>query len=359
MATLKYANEPISEAFIRKSGLPPGAMTARVKMDEEPVDTLEEILPDTISEVGVKIDQNAAGALITAFFRKCIEYMCREARNTRIGDFLSLYFSTRGSGVKLSKSDRIDKKDVGIGVHLLKGSFDYKFKLKNLVDGIEIALHSATGVTEGRTYKTFAAGENVRINGENLKLLEGDKVELYLDDELVGECTQVESAVDHIIVTPPAVAAAIPAGTKVEFRVTSRGGDPSESLQTKRTEATVAAYSGNPIIAYFEQAGKERNEFGVDANAIVTIKGAGFTRPNIISAKFGKLEAGGNSFAYAFNPTAITVIDANTVTCKVSAAEDPDQTDETLAADSAAGLIVLRAFTQMTRSNDLVAHYVA
>ena len=359
MATLKYANEPISEAFIRKSGLPPGAMTARVKMDEEPVDTLAEILPDTISEVGVKIDQNAAGALITAFFRKCIDYMCREARNTRIGDFLSLYFSTRGSGVKLAKSDRIDKKDVCIGVHLLKGSFDYKFKLKNLVEGIEIALHSATGVTEGRTYKTFAAGENVRINGENLVLLEGDKVELYLGDELVGECAQVESAVDHIIVTPPAAAAAIPAGSKVEFCVTSRGGDPTEGQQTKRTEATVAAYAGTPVIAYFSQEGKDRNEFGVDANAVVTVKGAGFTNPNVLNVKLGKLAEGGNTFTYSFTPTNIRVVDANTLTCKLSAAEEPDQTDEQLAADSAAGLIVLRLYTQTAKSNDLVARYVA
>ena len=61
MATLKYANEPISEAFIRKSGLPAGAMSARVKMDEDPVDAIEEILPATISEVGIKIDENAAG----------------------------------------------------------------------------------------------------------------------------------------------------------------------------------------------------------------------------------------------------------------------------------------------------------
>ena len=97
----------------------------------------------------------------------------------------------------------------------------------------------------------------------------------------------------------------------------------------------------------------------IDANAIVTVKGAGFTKPNVINAKFGKLEAGGNSFAYAFNPTSITVLDDNTVTCKVSAAEDPDQTDENLSSDSAAGNIVLRLYTQMTRSNDLVAHYVA
>lgn len=118
-------------------------------------------------------------------------------------------------------------------------------------------------------------------------------------------------------------------------------------------------YSGNPVIYGFTQENAANaGEFHVSANDLVTIRGKGFTKPNIISGKFGKLEAGGNSFAYAFNPTAITVIDANTVTCKVSAAEDPDQTDETLAANSTANLIVLRVFTQMTKSNDFTAKYV-
>ena len=328
MATLKYANEPISEAFIRKSGLPAGAMSARVKMDEDPVDAIEEILPATISEVGIKIDENAAAALIVAFFKNGINYMCREARNIRIGDFLNFFFSTKGSGVKLAKSDRIEKKDVGIAVHLLKGSFDYKFKLRNLIDGIEIVLHSVTGITEGRSYNTFAAGENVRINGENLRLLEGDSVEAKVGEESYGLCTVVESAVDHIIVTPPASLGALPAGTKVEFYVTARGGDPKEGQQTKHHESTVAAYDGTvPLITAFNQGDLEEGTFHCSASEWVTLKGAGFRSLNIQSLKVG--HRSGNTYDKQINATEVSIVDDNTMRFKLST-NTSTMTDEEL-----------------------------
>ena len=222
-------------------------------------------------------------------------------------------------------------------------------------------IDAITGVTDGREEGTFTAGENVCILGRGLTLLDGDYVEAsatWTNGSAQGRCTVVESSNTQIIVTLPRDFIAVPEGTEVSFFVHGRAGDAEADQQIVVGTSTRVAYVGDPLIAYFEQAGKARNTFCVDANAIVTIKGAGFTRPNIISAKFGKLEAGGNSFAYAFNPTAITVVDTNTVTCRVSADEDPLQTIEQLTADSAAGLIVLRAFTQMTRSNDLVATYV-
>ena len=358
MATITYSNTPLNAVMSERIGRT--GFVARLNTGDS-IKGYDKLLAKSIDKCGIKMVKGVAEAVIDQFMMDINDHIKETGSAVTLGD--TLRFELRqGAGLLPNKSTNITKDDLRVVARFLKGKQSFEFSLKNMVDGVQITVNTVTGVTEGREVGYFMAGENVRINGKNLKLLEGDFVEAKAtvgETEIGGRCVIVESAADHIVVTPPTDIATVPADTEVRFIVTSRGGDEEEGQQEVSGKAKILAYSGNPIIAYFEQAGKERNEFGVDANAIVTIKGAGFTRPNIISAKFGKLEAGGNSFAYAFNPTAITVIDANTVTCKVSAAEDPDQTDETLSQDSAAGLIVLRAFTQMTRSNDLVARYVA
>ena len=325
------------------------------------VDAFKYILPDVITDNGLKIGTEIAQTLIRKFLVACVEYVGDHGEPVNVEN--TLLFNVYARGLYATKDARVAKDKLHLGVQTL-GSLKpaWNFTLSNTTGGKVIDIYSVTGTKEGCESGTVTVDGNVRINGRYMKMLEGDTVVASYgedEDKVTAQCAIIESADDYVIVSMPDVMKAVPAGSEITFTVNNHAGDPEGAAQTKSKKAKMVAYSGNPVIAYFEQAGKERNEFGVDANAIVTIKGAGFTRPNIISAKFGKLEAGGNSFAYAFNPTAITVIDANTVTCKVSAAEDPDQTDETLAADSAAGLIVLRAFTQMTKSNDLVAHYVA
>ena len=325
------------------------------------VDAFKFILPDVITDNGLKIGTEIAQTLIRKFLVACVEYVGDHGEPVNVEN--TLLFNVYARGLYATKDARVAKDKLHLGVQTL-GSLKpaWNFTLSNTTGGKVIDIYSVTGTKEGCESGTVTVDGNVRINGRYMKMLEGDTVvAAYGEDEdkVTAQCAIIESADDYVIVSLPDVMKAAPAGTDLTFTVNNHAGDPEGAAQTKSKKAKMVAYSGNPIIAYFEQAGKARGEFGVDADAIVTIKGAGFTRPNIISAKFGKLEAGGNSFAYAFNPTAITVIDANTVTCKVSAAEDPDQTDETLSQDSAAGLIVLRAFTQMTRSNDLVARYVA
>ena len=359
MATVSYTNVPLSPAMAERIGRT--GFVARLNPTGDTIQAYEKLLEKSIDKCGVKMVRGVAEAVITQLMTDINNELKESGNSVVLGDVLRFEVRSK-AGLLPNKTTNINKDDLRVVARFLKGKQEFEFALKNTLDGIAVSVYTVTGATEGREVGTFMAGENVRINGKNLKLLEGDFVEAKAtvgETEIGGRCVIVESAADHIVVTPPTDIATVPADTEVRFIVTSRGGDEEEGQQEVSGKAKILAYSGNPIIAYFEQAGKERNEFGVDANAIVTIKGAGFTRPNIISAKFGKLEAGGNSFAYAFNPTAITVIDANTVTCKVSAAEDPDQTDEQLSADSAAGLIVLRAFTQMTKSNDLVARYVA
>ena len=358
MSKITYTNRPLTDAIAQHIGR--SGFAAYLNLGD-PIDAYAKILPKSLETCGAKVSKAVAQAIIDQFHMDINNSMKENGQPVKIGDVLKFNVRSR-AGILDNKTSTIKKSDLRIVASFLKGKQDYEFDLKNTVEGVTISLYSATGVTDGRAINTFTAGENVRINGKNLTLLEGDYVEVSAmvgDVDFGGRCTVVESAADHIIVTPPESLIAVPAGTEVYWIVHGRGGDPEEGQMTESQKSTRLTYTGTPIIAYFTQEGKDRGEFGIDANAIVTVKGAGFTKPNVINAKFGKLEAGGNSFAYAFNPTAITVLDDNTVTCKVSAAEDPDQTDENLSSDSAAGNIVLRLYTQMTRSNDLVARYVA
>ena len=358
MSKVTYTNRPLTDAIAQHIGRAGFAAYLNVG---EPIDAYAKILPKSIETCGAKVSKAVAQAIIDQFLTDINNSMKENAQPVKVGDVLKFNVRSR-AGILDNKTSTIKTSDLRIVASFLKGKQDYEFDLKNTVEGVTVSLYSATGVTDGRAINTFTAGENVRINGKNLTLLEGDYVEVSAmvgETELGGRCTVVESAVDHIIVTPPTSLICVPDGTEVFWIVHSRGGDPEEGQMTEAQKSTRVAYTGTPLIAYFSQEGKDRNEFGVDANAVVTVKGAGFTNPNVLNVKLGKLAEGGNTFTYSFTPTNIRVVDANTLTCKLSAAEEPDQTDETLAADSAAGLVVLRLYTQTAKSNDLVARYVA
>ena len=325
------------------------------------VDAFKFILPDVITNNGLKIGAEIAQTLIRKFLVACVEYVGNHGEPVNVEN--TLLFNVYARGLYATKDAKVSKDKLHLGVQTL-GSLKpaWNFSLSNTTGGKVIDIYSVTGTKEGCESGIVTVDGNVRINGRYMKMLEGDTVVASYgedEDKVTAQCSILESADDYIVATLPDEIKPAPAGTEITFTVNNHAGDAEGAAQTKSKKAKMATYTGTPIIAYFTQEGKDRGEFGIDANAIVTVKGAGFTKPNVINAKFGKLEAGGNSFAYAFNPTSITVLDDNTVTCKVSAAEDPDQTDENLAADSAAGNIVLRLYTQMTRSNDLVARFVA
>ena len=247
-----------------------------------------------------------------------------------------------------------------VSVQLLKDStklVDGTFRNVETADIPRLNFVTALGSDEQNVIRIgttiVAYGDKMQFNAEL-----GDTAYLKYGEEIIPlVCTSSDVAQAQFEF--PAAATAIAAGDLVEFHMVSRGGQADGVATPLKKDVTIAAYSGTPIIAYFAQEGKNRNEFGVDANAVVTVKGAGFTNPNVLNVKLGKLAEGGNTFTYSFTPTNIRVVDANTLTCKLSAAEEPDQTDETLATDSAAGNIVLRLYTQTAKSNDLVARYVA
>ena len=318
----------------------------------------EDLAEEVRKEAGFSCTAEEAYRIVCAFLTWCPRLVSRDGRTRSINKQLTWKAKLRGS-FDTPDAAWNDKCSARVCASVLSAAkLDIDATFRNVNAGVGVSLDNVTYIGAQGIQNVIKPGVNFAAYGDHMEMLDGDTANLIYGETVIP-LVKVSSDVSKAEFEFPMEASAIPADANVVFELRSRGGVEDGQVYVNRKTITMGAYSGNPIIAYFEQAGKARGEFGVDADAIVTIKGAGFTRPNIISAKFGKLEAGGNSFAYAFNPTAITVIDANTVTCKVSAAEDPDQTDEQLAADSAAGLIVLRAFTQMTRSNDLVAHYVA
>ena len=325
------------------------------------VDAFKFILPDVITDNGLKIGTEIAQTLIRKFLVACVEYVGNHGEPVNVEN--TLLFNVYARGLYTTKDARVAKDKLHLGVQTL-GSLKpaWNFNLSNTTGGKVIDIYSVTGTKEGCESGHITPDGNVRINGKYMKMLEGDTVVAsYGADEnkVSAQCTVVESADDYVVVTLPTEMIAAPAGTEITFTVNNHAGDAEGAAQTKSKKATMDAYTGTPLIAYFEQEGKERGQFGVDANATLTVKGTGFTNPNVLNVKIGKLGDSGNTFVYAFNPTAIRVVDANTVTCKVSVAEDPDQTDETLSADSESGNIKLRLYTQMTKSNDLVARYTA
>ena len=229
--------------------------------------------------------------------------------------------------------------------------------MSNVNAGVGVNLDNVTYLGATGIQNVIKPGVNFAAYGDHMEMLEGDTASLIYGETVIP-LVCVSSDVSKAEFEFPMEAAPIPADTNVTFELRSRGGVEDGQVYVNRKAVKMGTYTGTPLIAYFEQEGKERGQFGVDANATLTIKGTGFTNPNVLNVKIGKLGDSGNTFVYAFNPTAIRVVDANTVTCKVSVAEDPDQTDETLSADSESGNIKLRLYTQMTKSNDVVAHYV-
>ena len=312
MALKKYRMIPINDGFARKTGVS-GFYGKIVNIDT--IDAYKKILPGSIDKCGVKLTKGVAETLIDQFLLDCNDEFKETGDNIKIGDVMMLKIATKG-GLKAAKTDRITKEDLRMVAQALQGRQTFAFDIQNEVDGIIIRTYTATGVTQGRDVDTFTAGENVRINGKNLLLLEGDFVELFVGETSLGLCTVVESDTDHIIVTPPAMAGAMSAGTQVDFAIASRGGDPNEARQVTKQKATLAAYDGTvPLIMAFNQGDLEEGTFHCNADEWVTLKGAGFRSLNIQSLKVG--HRSGNTYDKQINATEVSIVDDNTMRFKL------------------------------------------
>ena len=318
----------------------------------------EDLAEEVRKEAGFSCTAEEAYRIVCAFLTWCPRLVARDGRTRSINKQLTWKAKLKGSfdTPDAPWNERCSARVCASVLSAAKLDIDATFR--NVNAGVGVNLDNVTYLGATGVQNVIKPGVNFAAYGDHMEMLEGDTASLIYGETVIP-LVKLSSDVSKAEFEFPMEAAAIPADANIVFELRSRGGVEDGQVYVNRKTVKMGTYTGTPLIAYFQQEGKSKGEFGIDANAIVTVKGAGFTKPNVINAKFGKLEAGGNSFAYAFNPTSITVIDDNTVTCKVSAAEDPDQTDEALSSDSAAGNIVLRLYTQMTRSNDLVAHYVA
>jgi len=318
----------------------------------------EDLAEEVRKEAGFSCTAEEAYRIVCAFLTWCPRLVARDGRTRSINKQLTWKAKLRGS-FDTPDAAWNDKCSARVCASVLSAAkLDIDATFRNVNAGVGVTLDNVTYIGAQGIQNVIKPGVNFAAYGDHMEMLEGDTASLIYGETAIP-LVKVSSDVSKAEFEFPMEAAAIPADANVVFELRSRGGVEDGQVYVNRKTVKLGSYSGTPIIAYFSQEGKDRNEFGVDANAVVTVKGAGFTNPNVLNVKLGKLAEGGNTFTYSFTPTNIRVVDANTLTCKLSAAEEPDQTDEQLAADSDAGLIVLRLYTQTAKSNDFPARYVA
>ena len=351
MSTITYTNRPLTEAMARRIGRPGFAAYLNVG---EPIKAYDQILPKSLDTAGAKINKDVAKAIINQLLTDINNSMKENGQPVVIGDVLKFNVRSR-AGLLTSKSSTIKKSDLRIMASFLKGKENFEFALKNTVDGVVIALYSATGVSDGREVNTFAPGENVRLNGKNLVLLEGDYVDVSAQVggvEFGGRCAVVESASDHIIVTPPRDLYAIPAGTDAVWTVHGKGGKSDEGQMDEPQHSTSVAYTGDkPLVASVKDGELPINTitFG---DGVVTIKGAGLDKATTV--KFGTMN--GDRFDKAMNGAEIAHAGDNTLTCKF-ATNATTLTDEELLAASEAGTLFVGALSSSGFANPLPVKY--
>ena len=352
MSTITYTNRPLTDAIARRIGRPGFAAYLNVG---EPIKAYDQILPKSLETAGAKINKDVAKAIIGQLLTDINNSMKENGQPVVIGDVLKFNVRSR-AGLLTSKSSTIKKSDLRIIASFLKGKEDFEFSLRNTVDGVVVALNSATGVTDGREIDTYAPGENVRLNGKNLVLLEGDYVEVSAqvgDVEFGGRCTVVESAADHIIVTPPRELYAVPAGTDTVWTVHGKGGKPDEGQMDDTQHSTLLAYTGESPLVASVQDGELAPNTVTFGDGTCTIKGAGLMKATTV--KFGTIADG--RFDKSANGSALAHDGDNTLTCKF-ASNSSGMTDEELLAASAEGRLYLAALGPNGFSSPLPVKYV-
>ena len=315
MSTITYSNRPLNAKFAERIGKT--GYVAYLNTGET-IDAYQKILAKSIAKCGVTMTVGIAREVISQFLADINDSIKENGCPHQVGDVVRFDVRQR-SGLLPAAASRISKSDLRIAASFLKGKPDFEFDLRNIVDGIDIQLYTATGVSQGRDVNTFVAGENVRLNGKNVIIGEGDFVEVAATvngTDYSARCTVVESDRDYIIVTPPAAVGAFPAGTVVTFIANTKGGDPDGGVQTVSQKATLAAYDGTiPLIMAFNQGDLEEGTFHCNASEWVTLKGAGFRSLNIQSLKVG--HRSGNTYDKQINATEVSIVDDNTMRFKL------------------------------------------
>ena len=234
----KYRMKSIPAKFSEKGGF-----SAQFVSDGYSVDARTEILPAVISANGVQVGEGTAWDLVTSFLKSCVQRTANTGETVNVGSLLS--FGLAIKGWYANKDSKDSKENVHVSTTLLG---DLKptvaFSMSNAVDGATLML--VTIMSEGCELGRIRQGAAFRINGKELRMLDGDTVTASLrtaDGETVtAVCPITGSEADHIDATlPAAFSDAAFAGRTVRITVRGRCGDPEAGAQEKSIEATLEA----------------------------------------------------------------------------------------------------------------------
>ena len=237
----KYRMKPIPSAFSEKGGF-----NAQFIGDGYSVDARTEILPAVITANGVQVGEGTAWDLVTAFLKACAQRAANTGETVTVGSLLTFGLAIRGW--YSNRDSRAAKDSVRVTATLLG---DLKptvaFSMSNALDGATMVL--VTVMSEGCGLGRVRQGAAFRINGKELKMLDGDTVTATLrtagGETVSAACPVTASDDDHIDATlPDAFSDAAYVGRELRITVRGRCGDPESGAQEKSIAAILEAASG-------------------------------------------------------------------------------------------------------------------
>ena len=226
-----------------------GGFNAQFIDDGYSVDARTEILPAVITASGVQVGEGTAWDLVTSFLKACAQRAANTGETVTVGSMLT--FGLAIKGWYSNKDSKAAKDAVRVTATLLG---DLKptvaFSMSNALDGTTIVL--VTVMSDGCGLGHVRQGAAFRINGKELKMLDGDTVTAALRTEggetVTAPCPIIGSDDDHIDATlPEAFSAAEFVGREVRFTVRGRGGAPEAGVQEKSISAIIDAGGTPPV----------------------------------------------------------------------------------------------------------------
>ena len=234
----KYRMKAIPSTFSEKGGF-----NAQFIGDGYSVDARTEILPAVITASGVQVGEGTAWDLVTSFLKACAQRAANTGETVTVGSMLTFGLAIKGW---YSNKDSKAAKDAVRVTATLLGDLrpTVAFSMSNALDGATIVL--VTVMSDGCGLGHVRQGAAFRINGKELRMLDGDTVTAALRTEggetVTAPCPIIGSDDDHIdAMLPEAFSPAEFVGREVRFTVRGRGGDPEAGVQEKSISATIDA----------------------------------------------------------------------------------------------------------------------
>jgi len=240
----KYRMKPIPSAFSEKGGF-----SAQFVSDGYSVDAKSEILPAVITATGVQVGEGTAWDLVVSFLKACAQRAANTGETVNVGSLMS--FGLAIKGWYAYKDSKAAKDNVHVSATLLGDLRPVvAFSMSNALDGATLVLY--TVMSEGCGIGRIRQGAAFRINGKEVRLLDGDTVTASLKTEegetVTAPCPVAESDDDHIDATLPDVFSdAAYVGREVRITVRGRCGDPTAGTQEKSITATLEAGTPPPV----------------------------------------------------------------------------------------------------------------